>query len=192
MESDLSLINKIKNDNDGGCLEELINRHSGIYVYIVDKYTKNKNSCLNRDFILDDKDYVIYQSALSYKPEKNSKFSTFLANQTKWKCLNAINNVRNKPTTSIDRVYGKISDEDNSHEILCKMEAFDCFNKMLEEENDPRVKKIIDIRYNTTNTKLVPWRIVSKEMDLSIQGCINIHNRFIKKVKQQFDNNYVQ
>ena len=103
MESDLSLINKIKQENDGGCLEELISRHSGIYVYIVDKYTKNKSYVTNRDFILDDKDYMIYQSALSYKPDMNSKFSTFLANQTKWKCLNAINSSKNKPTTDIDR-----------------------------------------------------------------------------------------
>ena len=191
MESDLSLINKIKQENDGGCLEELISRHSGIYVYIVDKYTKNKSYVTNRDFILDDKDYMIYQSALSYKPDMNSKFSTFLANQTKWKCLNAINSSKNKPTTDIDRVYGQISEQDDSYEIVCKIEAFDCFDKALKEENDKRVKKIIDIRYNTTNTRLVPWRIVSKELNLSIQGCINIHNKFIKKVKQQFDNNYV-
>lgn len=191
MESDLSLINKIQKDNDGSCLEELIQRHSGIYIYIVDKYTKNKSYVTNRDFILDDKDYMIYQSALSYKPDKKSKFSTFLANQTKWKCLNAINSSKNKPTTDIDKIYGRVSEEDDSYQIVCKMEAFDCFNKMLNEESDPRVKKIIDIRYDTTNTKLIPWRIVSAKLNLSIQGCINIHNRFINKVKQQFDNNYV-
>ena len=191
MESDLSLINKIKDSGDDDCLIELINRHSGIYVYIVDKYTKNKNSPINRELIMDDKDYTIYQSALDYNPDKNSKFSTFLANQTKWKCLNAINSVKNKKFSSIDKVYSKISEEEDSHELLSRMEALEIFNKMLDEEKDPRVKKIIDIRYNTTNTKLVPWREASKELNLSIQGCINIHNRFIKKVKHKFDNNYV-
>lgn len=191
MESDLSLINKIKKSGDDGCLVELINRHSGIYVYIVDKYTKNRNYSINRDLILDDKDYTIYKSALDYNPDKNSKFSTFLANQTKWKCLNAINALKNKRFTSIDKVYSKVSDEDDSSEMLSKMEAFDLFNDMLEKENDPRVKKIIDIRYNTTNNKLIPWKKASEELNLSIQGCINIHNRFIKKVKHKFDNNYV-
>jgi len=188
MESDLSLINKIKQDNDGDCLAELIDRHSGIYVYIVDKYTKHNNCSVNRDFILDEKDYTIYQSALSYNPDRNIKFSTFLANQTKWKCLNAINSIKNKKTTSLEKIYSKASDEDDSCETLCKMEAFDIFNKALEEETDPRVKKIIDIRYNTTNNKLIPWRIASQELNLSIQGCINIHNKFINKVKQQFEN----
>tara|TARA_R110002153_G_scaffold44703_2_gene126094 strand:- start:3652 stop:4227 length:576 start_codon:yes stop_codon:yes gene_type:complete len=191
MESDLSLINKIKKSGDDGCLVELINRHSGIYVYIVDKYTKNRNYSINRDLILDDKDYTIYKSALDYNPDKNSKFSTFLANQTKWKCLNAINALKNKRFTSIDKVYSRVSEEDDSCEMLSKMEAFDVFNDMLEKESDPRVKKIIDIRYNTTNNKLIPWKKASEELNLSIQGCINIHNRFIKKVKNKFDNNYV-
>ena len=65
------------------------------------------------------------------------------------------------------------------------------FNDMLEKESDPRVKKIIDIRYNTTNNKLIPWRTASKELKMSIQGCINIHDKFIDKVKKQFDKRYV-
>jgi hypothetical protein len=99
--------------------------------------------------------------------------------------------MKNKRFSNIDKVYNKISDEDDSCEMLSKMEAFDVFNSMLEQENDPRVKKIIDIRYNTTNNRLVPWRKASEELNLSIQGCINIHNKFIKKVKHKFDNNYV-
>ena len=102
MESDLSLINKIKKDSNNKCLEELIDRHSGIYIYIVDKYTKSKYSSVCRSTILDDKDYVIYKSALDYNPNRNSKFSTFLANQTKWKCLNTINESNNKKCVSLD------------------------------------------------------------------------------------------
>ena len=62
---------------------------------------------------------------------------------------------------------------------------------MLNEEKDERVKKIIDIRYNTTNNKLVPWRVVAEKLDMSIQGCINIHNKFIKKVRNELNKNYV-
>tara|TARA_R110000772_G_scaffold31249_7_gene77314 strand:- start:5607 stop:6182 length:576 start_codon:yes stop_codon:yes gene_type:complete len=191
MESDLSLINKIKDFNDDSCLVELIHRHSGIYVYIVDQYTKSPQASSSRANILEDKDYVIYKSALDYDPSKNSKFSTYLANQTKWKCLNAINKSKKHKEVSIDAIYNKPSDQDNSYETLSKIEAFELFNKMLKEENDARVKKIIDIRYNTTNTRLVPWRKASLELKMSIQGCINIHDRFIDKVKKQLDKKYV-
>ena len=189
MESDLSLINKIKKDSDNKCLEELIDRHSGIYVYIVDKYTKSKYANVCRSTILDDKDYIIYKSALDYDPNRNSKFSTFLANQTKWKCLNTINESNNKKCVSLDGLYSAPSKDKNSFELISEIEAFNIFDECLKKDKDKRVKKIIDMRYNTTNTKLVPWRKVSKELKLSIQGCINIHNKFINKVKNKFDNN---
>ena len=45
------------------------------------------------------------------------------------------------------------------------------------------------MRYNVDNNKLTPWKIIAQELDMSIQGCINIHNRFIDKVKKEV--NYV-
>ena len=191
MESDLSLISKLQKDNDESSLIELINRHSGIYVYIVDQFSKNKNSLLNRDYILEEKDYTIYKSAIEYKPEKNSKFSTFLANQTKWKCLNAINDSNKRKETGIDQLYNMPCQTESSYDSLVRNESFDIFYEMLNEEEDKRVKKILDMRYNTNNNRLVPWREVASEMNLSIQGCINIHNRFINKVKNKIDKNYV-
>jgi DNA-directed RNA polymerase specialized sigma subunit len=63
------------------------------------------------------------------------------------------------------------------------------FKNCLKKEKDERVKKIIDLRYEVDNNKLTPWRKIAKELDMSIQGCINIHNRFINKVKKE--GNYV-
>jgi hypothetical protein len=68
-----------------------------------------------------------------------------------------------------------------------RAEAWDAFKEALSEENDPRVTKIIDIRYNTDNNKLTPWRLVAKQLDMSIQGCINLHAKFIEKVKHKLD-----
>jgi len=59
------------------------------------------------------------------------------------------------------------------------------FKSCLEEEKDERVKKIVDMRYGGVNNKLTPWRFIAKELDMSIQGCINIHNKFINKVKKE-------
>ena len=58
-------------------------------------------------------------------------------------------------------------------------------NEFLKKEKDERVKKIIDMRYNGPHNKLTPWRIIAEKLDMSIQGCINIHNRFINKIKLQ-------
>jgi|TARA_Y100000361_G_C11160140_1_gene346745 DNA-directed RNA polymerase specialized sigma24 family protein len=191
MESDLSLINRIKNGDGGDSLTSLIERHSGIYVYVVDQFTKNPNSLIDRDTIMKEKDHTIFIAALNYNPDCKSKFSTYLANEAKWKCLNAISKAKRRRETSFEDIKNDPASEEDSCQHLIKVESFNFFKNMLNEEKDERVKKIIDIRYNTTNNKLVPWRVVAEKLDMSIQGCINIHNKFIKKVRNELNKNYV-
>jgi hypothetical protein len=48
---------------------------------------------------------------------------------------------------------------------------------------DKRVKKIFKMRYKN-NKKLTPWKKIAKKLDLSIQGCINIHNKHLTEIKK--------
>jgi hypothetical protein len=90
--SDLDLINNIKNKNKiNECLQELIDRHSGIYLDIVNSFLKNCNNDSLRHEIINDKEYAIYNSVLKYDENRGTKFSTFLGNEAKWICLNASN-----------------------------------------------------------------------------------------------------
>ena len=73
-------------------------------------------------------------------------------------------------------------------ENIKQKEVFQTFNSCLEEEKDERVKKIIDLRYNSSNNKVRAWRVIASEMGMSIQGCINIHNKFIQKVNKLTQN----
>ena len=64
------------------------------------------------------------------------------------------------------------------------------FGKEIEKQKDKRIKRIFKLRYKG-NRKLTPWRKVSEQMNLSIQGCINIHNsalnKISKKIKQKYE-----
>lgn len=190
MESDLSLICKIQQENDEKSLIELINRHSGIYTTMVGRFASGKTTILDKDLIMEDKNFTIYSSALKFDASKETKFSTYLANETKWKCLNTINKLKKRKESYIDDDLNFIEPycEDFIGEID-KEEALKGFRKLLEEETDERVKKIIDMRYNSDNNKLIAWKIIAEEMKMSIQGCINIHNKFINKHKKEI--NYV-
>ena len=56
----------------------------------------------------------------------------------------------------------------------------------LDKSGDRRACKIFKMRYIIGDkNKVMPWKKVSKEVNLSIQGCINIHNSYIKKIKSQ-------
>ena len=191
VESDLTLISKIQEDNtDQQSLIALVDRHSGIFHTMVNHFMSSPQCVLDKSSIVDEKEITIYDSALNYDPSKNTKFSTHLANQTKWKCLNALNKKKRSRECFIDDENAYIEPScDSFIEDIDKDEALHVFEKCLETEKDERVKKIVDMRYGSNNNKLTPWRKIAKNLDLSIQGCINIHNKFINKVKKEA--NYV-
>ena len=190
MTSDLSLISSIKKTNSEDSLLELIDRHSGIFHSMVNQFMSHPHCSLDKSQLVGEKDSTIYSAALNYDPERKTKFSTHLANQTKWKCLNLLNKKKKTKEFLLDE--NCTYDEpfcDSFINLIDKEEAFSLFNKCLNKEKDARVKKIIDLRYSVDNNKLTPWRKIAEKLDMSIQGCINVHNRFINKVKKE--GNYV-
>ena len=57
---------------------------------------------------------------------------------------------------------------------------------MIKKNPDARVEKIFNMRYIIgSKNRVMPWNKIGKELNLSIQGCINIHNSAIKQVKQE-------
>ena len=109
METDLHLINKVKNDQDVSSLKQLIDRHSGIYVDIVNKYLPNSQEGLNKDDVLEDKNFCIYDAAIKFDENKKTKFSTYIGNLARWKCLNIYNKKIKFPQISINEFKGEKS-----------------------------------------------------------------------------------
>ena len=191
---DLQLVENIKkNTKTQDSLQELIGRHTGIYLDIVNKYTQNGN-LTNKLDLIDEKDYNIYQAALKYKSDKGTKFPTFLGNETKWICLNKFNKRKKDPQINIDDV--KEVDILNIKKEKIKQEDMEVFSeaiKFSKDHKDKRVEKIFEMRYITgEKNKVMPWKKISEELNMSIQGCINIHNSAIEKFKIELkDKDYV-
>ena len=77
MNDDLALIKEVKVGSDAAdqALRELIHRHSGIYLDIVNNYIPTNCNFIRRSDVLQEKDYYIYQAALKYRDDKGTKFS---------------------------------------------------------------------------------------------------------------------
>jgi len=191
---DSELVSNIKNNQKAeDCLQELIGRHTGIYLDIVNKYTQNGNTTNKLDLI-DEKDYNIYQAALKYKDDKGTKFPTFLGNETKWICLNKHNKKKKEPQLSIEDI--KESDILEDKNVKIKSEDLEIFSeaiKFSKNHKDKRVEKIFEMRYITgERNRVMPWKKISEELKMSIQGCINIHDSAIEKFKIELkDKDYV-
>ena len=191
---DSQLVENIKkNKKTEDSLQELIGRHTGIYLDIVNKYTQNSNMTNKLDLI-DEKDYNIYQAALKYKSDKGTKFPTFLGNETKWICLNKFNKRKKEPQINIEDVKEIDFLETRKEKIKPDhLEVFSEAIKFSKEHKDKRVEKIFEMRYITgEKNKVMPWKKISEELNMSIQGCINIHNSAVEKFKIELkDKDYV-
>ena len=198
-DSDFYLVEKIKTSHDEPALKELIARHSGIYRDMIRKFGEKSLSSTQIMDMMDDKDFQIYQAALEYDDTK-SKFSTFLALKTKYVCLsNKTRNKKNSKFVNFDDVEfeynenevfdnGNFGSEDPSQKTL-KKEFLQKICHLIETHPDPRVVLLSKERYfSSTNGKLAPWKEISPKINLSIQGCINIHNRTIKEFQKKITN----
>lgn len=192
--TDSELIFGMKNTNDSGeCLLELVSRHSGIYMTMVHNYLPNAYQCgpTYKAELIEDKNYYIYQAALKYDKGRNTKFSTYLGNETRWMCLNLYNKNKNKTMKEVGLDSLKSSDlssQDSLKKISLNKELLDKILSIADNAVDNRIGKIFEMRYlKSHGNKVTPWKDIGKELNLSIQGCINIHNKAIKKIKKQLE-----
>jgi len=183
MEEDIQLINKVKNNGDEESLKELINKHSGIYVDMVNKYLPESIEGISKDDVLEDKNFCIYDAAINYDENKKAKFSTYIGNLARWKCLNIYNKNTKYPKICINDNVENNSTCDSDINFVEQQENLHRVYSIINDSDDERVKTIFNMRYNG-GKKLTPWKKIAKKLDLSIQGCINIHNKHLTEIKK--------
>jgi RNA polymerase sigma factor (sigma-70 family) len=181
--SDNYLVERIRVINCEKSLEELIKRHSPLCFKIIKRYASTFYAN-NIDIIeaSSDKNLIIWNSAKSFSIGKNVKFSTWLANQVKYSCLNALN----KKTK--DRL---VATEDEILDILKEKPTeepegnlFEFTNNILKQLKDKRIKQIFSMRYSVHNKK-PSWCTVAEQMKVSTQTAINLHNRGIEILRKK-------
>ena len=183
MAQDTELIKKVKNLGDGESLKKLISKHSGIYVDMVNKYIPSSIEGIRKQDVLEEKDLCIYNAILSYDKTKKTKFSTYLGNLAKWRCLNMYNKYTKFPQQSLENTNVQNYSCDPEIKSIEDLENITNIFQIVSRAKDPRVKIIFKMRYSNEK-KLTPWKKIAKKLDLSIQGCINIHNNYLEEIKK--------
>lgn len=186
--NDEDLVRGIQDKNNAEkCLSILIDRHSGLCIDMINSYiSKNYNDSLRQELI-NEKDYQIYSTALKFNKNKGSKFSTYLGNEVKWKCLNLYNKNKKRQTVPVED--GIIEYFNYSNKDCEEPKDYDVFKTIIcqaDSHPDPRVGKIFKLRYvDGKNNSVMPWAMISKKINMSIQGCINIHKSALEQFKHK-------
>ena len=134
-----------------------------------------------------EKNFIIYKSAQTFDPSRKVKFSTWVGNQVRYQCLNAINGNHLYPVDDgqldyyVDRKAEELSQPDLSNDV-------DFIFNILEQLKDKRIKKVFKLRYFGHPTKKMPWSQVAKKISTSTQTAINLHERGKKILNRKMKN----
>ena len=192
--TDSDLTRMIREENDETALNELIFRHSGIYVDMLKKFGFKCLTQIQIQDIMGDKDYVIYKAALEYDSSK-AKFSTHLANKAKYMCLTQkTKNKNNRISTNFDEVQFYQKDKSSTPDESCVTnDSFSRILNLIKKHKDKRLQTIFHERYFCGKRgKLKPWKEVAQKINLPAQGCINIHDKAIKELSHKIDNEKIK
>ena len=182
--TDVSLIDNIKEKSCNDSLKELITRHGGICFSMGKKFSSNSNFNINE--LTDNKDWIIYSAALSFNSDKGAKFSTWLANQVKFYCLNLKNKTSRYVETEGDTIeylvnqyYNSSNDKSNKKELINTL--FD----LLDQIKDENIKKAIHYRYFSNKEKILNYCEIGEILNVTPQTVLNWHNKFINLAKKK-------
>ena len=192
---DLRLVELAK-EGDNDAIKSLIDKHSGICVDTYKKYLNLPNvSGFISDEIVSSKDYIIYNSAKTLDPDMGSKFSTWLANQTRFYCLNCINKY-NKLVPIEDESIKLIIESNNkingseleSKKLELNTEILDLVKETLSSLTNKKIKECISKKYFSGSDRQKSYTDIASEMGVTVQTVINWHKKFIKLVRQKCKN----
>ena len=176
--TDNELVTKVKLHQCNQSLKTLIDRHSPLCFDIFKKYNKIlQERGISPEDLVSEKDYIIYKCTLNFDETQNSKFSTWLANHVKYKCLTNI--TKHKWAISLDdenqkNVTSNLCQDSNDFE-----EKKEFVFNLLSQMKDKRLEKIIMMRYYGDKTSR-KWKNISKELGVTYQTAITLHKKALE------------
>ena len=183
---DTTLVKNVQEKNDELALKTLIERHSALCNSLYKKYSPPMMaSGIHVQDIINEKDYIVYKSAMSFDPCKKSKFSTWLYNQVRYQCLNCMNENSHYLTLDNDKLNYLIEKTAPVNKEYKNINEY--IHNIIESCSDERVKKIFKMRYCNESTKKMSWNKIAKKLKISTQTAINIHNKAIKLLKTKVE-----
>jgi hypothetical protein len=177
MISDSELISRIKEQADNAATLELINRHSGVYIDVINQYAFSPK--IQMPELKDDRMFNIFSWIKTFDPTKETQFGSYVGKKTRWMCLNIINRDAesvemdvNSPNTDMD-TQGAAEMHSDAAEVSAETAKID----------DPVFWRIFKLRFDGKRPK--SWRSIGEQINLSHEGARKHFLKHIGAVREQ-------
>ena len=190
---DSYLVSKIQKNQCSDSILKLRDRHVGLVMSIYGKYSNilSKLHFIPNEFN-DEINNIIFDSAKKFDLKReNIKFSTWLGEQTKYYCLNKINELnKNKSINSDPDTITRIMDECCSSESINNtknVELCEYIFSILDQIQDKRVKEIFMLRYFNGYKNKMTWKEIADKVGCTSQTCINLFDKNIRLIRKKLE-----
>lgn len=189
--SDIALAYLVKKYEDNEALKILINRHSGIFNSIFNKVNIKYDNCsLSND--IGEKDFEIYNACKTFDLNRKCKFITWLGNSIRFKLLVKVRRFGLKESKEIQLGgYEDVLDlridfpKPTNYKFY---ERLKLVKKIISEIENPRDKKIFELRYFSENKEDRKFKNIAKKIGLTTQCIHATHKRYLKKIRREIEN----
>jgi len=166
---DLELIDKAKNA-DSNAIKELAEKYGGVYDGIINRI-KFQNDYTRQDMI-GEKYSFFYEMAKLFNPNRNTKFSTFVYNMTKWNCYDKLKKDKRQSAALELDIHTPDFDFSKTTHIIDKIRTF-----------DERAQYIFMHRFFQPEKKK-SFQEIGKELNLTYEGVRQIYLKHLKILKK--------
>lgn len=196
--NDLELITRIKTLNDSAAVTELVHRHTGAYMSVIQQYEgySDFRAKANIPDLRDDKFLNIYRFALKYDPlraseaDKDNPFGRHVFEQTRYMCRTLISRGSVNGSgcgTRLDGVeLNEATSPSNDTPVMDTVEkdsVFDAVRDGVAATKDPLFQRIFKLRHG--GKKAMTWRAVAKKVGMTHEGARKAYNKHMGMIKEQ-------
>ena len=189
---DEELIRLVKEDTSSDAFEEVCRRYENIFYNICQRYSQvlSQNG-INPNDIYEDKNFIIFNCIMNFKPSKGTKLGTMIGNYARYLCLNTVNSRKYvfQATDEMLKEHIEGSQVAQTYSITQREndrnEDVKYVINLLPQLKDKRIVRIFQLRY--LNGKRMIWSDIARALQVSTQTVINLHNRGLSILRHKLN-----
>lgn len=179
--TDDELIQNILKNNCKESWDCLIDRHSALFFFILNKYTALLQVAridIN-EIKLDKKTYFI-EAFSKYDPTKGTKFSTWLGHHFRFRFLNMANRHKNNDVLIEDEEIVDLIKHDEINTAALELREYAL--NLISQLEDKRISAIFKMRYGEEK---ISWQKIGRTLGMSHQTAMSLHKKGIEIVRKK-------
>ncbi len=197
------LVARVKTEADSAALLSLVNRHSGLYFTVVNRYAAAYPNAVKARDLDDDKLFNLYTFICAYDPTRGMKLSTYIGDRTDYLCKTMLTKSGRNPVTPGAYATGSaVMDDalttiDGSQVTLVDQSATARVTEVAERDlglveiaraagevcTDQRFTQILQYRHFAPNHQAMSWREIGERLHMTHEGARQVYERNLASVK---------